>query len=315
MANLTDFEFVELFQKYGATYIAKTFGLTERGVYKRREELELKLRRQICAPGLKPTTTRVGIQHDGRIELDIPNGIILVGSDAHIWPGEPSTALRAFIKFCKEYKPKAAILNGDVLDFATISRHPPIGWEKRPTVQQEIETAQDVLYQIEKETPRGCQLVWTLGNHDSRYETRIATLAPEFAKVHGVHLRDHFPQWRPAWSCWINDDLVIKHRFKGGIHATHNNAMWSGKSMFTGHLHSLKVTPLTDYNGTRYGADGGCLADTNHRAFLDYTEDNPKNWRAGFLFATFRNGRLMWPEVVAVEDDTHVQFRGELIKV
>ena len=31
------------------------------------------------------------------------------------------------------------IANGDVLDGATISRHPRIGWESRPTVQQEIE--------------------------------------------------------------------------------------------------------------------------------------------------------------------------------
>jgi hypothetical protein len=130
----------------------------------------------------------------------------------------------------------------------------------------------------------------------------------------GIHLRDHFPNWEPGWSCWVND-VVVKHRFKGGIHATHNNAVTSGKHMVTGHLHSAKVTPWTDYNGTRYGVDTGCLADPDHRAFVDYTEDNPKNWRSAFALLTFHKGRLLMPELVQVFDDKHVEFRGEVIKV
>ena len=107
--------------------------------------------------------------------------------------------------------------------------------------------------------------------------------APEFAKVAGIHLRDHFPDWESGWSCWINNDVVIKHRFKGGIHAPHNHTLWAGRTIVTGHLHSAKVMPISDYNGTRWGVDGGCLADTGAKAFLDYTEDSPKNWRSGFV--------------------------------
>jgi hypothetical protein len=121
--------------------------------------------------------------------------------------------------------------------------------------------------------------------------------------------------WRKAWSCWINNDVVVKHRFKGGIHATHNNAVSSGKTMVTGHLHSQKVTPWTDYTGTRYGIDTGCCADTDHKAFTAYTEDNPKNWISGFAVLKFKDGRLMYPELVSVWDSKSVQFRGELIKV
>ena len=109
---------------------------------------------------------------------------------------------------------------------------------------------------------------------------------------------------------------MIKHRGpKGGVHATHNNTIAAGKTMVTNHLHSLKVTPYDDYNGTRFGVDTGTLADPNGPQFLDYSEDNPKNHRSGFAVLTFRRGVLMWPEIVAVVDKDHVQFRGELIKV
>lgn len=276
----------------------------------------MKLRRQIMCPAehAKHNSTRVGAAHPARQLLALKSGTVLIGSDAHIWPGEPSVAMRAFVKMVKELKPSIVVLNGDVLDFASISRHPPIGWEARPSVQGEIEAAQEQLSAIELAAPRGCEKIWTLGNHDGRFETIIATRAPELAKVSGVHLQDHFPLWTPCWSTWIND-VVVKHRFKGGLHAAHNNAVTSGKSIVTGHLHSLKVTPWTDYTGTRFGVDSGCLADTNAKAFTDYTEDNPKNWRAGFVVLTFIDGRLLWPEVVAVFDANHVEFRGKLIPV
>lgn len=312
-ASCTDKDFVELFETHGPRETGRRLGIGERQVHKRRINLERKLRRSIVAP--KNLTGRdPSHDHPPRFELSIPNGCVIVASDAHYWPGEPSTAHRALVRFCKSLKPKAVVMNGDVLDFAAISRHPPIGWEKQPTVVEEIEAAKERLHEIELAAGRGVQKVWTLGNHDARFETRLATVAREYAMVNGVHLRDNFPQWTPCWSVWVND-VVIKHRFKGGVHATHNNTVTAGKSMVTGHLHSLKVTPYTDYTGTRFGVDGGCIADTDHQAFTDYTEDNPRNWRSGFVVLTFRDGRLMWPEVVAVVDKNTVEFRGELISV
>jgi hypothetical protein len=85
--------------------------------------------------------------------------------------------------------------------------------------------------------------------------------------------------------------------------------------MVTGHLHSAKVTPYTDYRGIRYGVDTGCLADTYHDAFQGYLEDNPRDWRAGFCILTFVDGVLLMPELVLVYDETHVQFRGALYEV
>lgn len=311
--KLSDSDFIAEFETIGPTRLSNKHGLSTKCVYQRRKSLENRLGRQITGPE-HPNATRHNVAHPQRVHLEVENGTVIIGSDAHIWPGPRSTAIRAFIKFCKDIKPKAVILNGDVLDFPQVSRYPPIGWESHPTVQNEIEAGQDVLSDIERATFK-IPKVWTLGNHDGRFETRLATVAPEFAKVKGIHLRDHFPAWQPGWSCWINQSVVVKHRFKGGLNAALNNTMASGLTMVTGHLHSPIVTAWTDYNGTRYGVDTGCLADPDHRAFVDYTEDNPKNWRSAFGVLTFRDGVLLPPELVTVHDAERVAWRGELIKV
>lgn len=303
-----------MFESVGATALARRGNVDVRNIYRRRVTVEKRLRRQLTSPIENGFKTRSGIAHPGRIEAELRDGICLVGSDCHYWPGPSSLMHRAFVLFCKELKPKIVILNGDVIDACSISRHPPIGWEKQPTVQEEIEAAQARLGDIERAACKA-RKIWPLGNHDGRFETRLATVAPEFAKIAGVHLADHFPLWEPCWSAFINQDVVIKHRFKGGIHAPHNNTMWSGRTLITGHLHSSKVIPFTDYNGTRYGVDTGCIADPDHRAFVDYTEDSPKNWRDGFAVLTFKNGRLLPPELVSRWTNDSITFRGEITKI
>ena len=187
------------------------------------------------------------------------------------------------------------VSNGDAFDGASISRHAPLGWEKRPTVIQELETCKERHGEVEAAAGKA-RKIWNLGNHDSRFEARLAAVAPEYANVHGMHLADHFPVWEKAWACWVNDEVVIKHRWKGGLHAVHNNTVNAGKTVVTGHLHSLKVTPYSDYNGTRFGVDTGTMADCFGPQF-EYIEDNPRNWRSGFAVLTFHRGRLLWPEL------------------
>jgi Calcineurin-like phosphoesterase len=313
--SISDDDFISLFRSMGPFGLAKRLGQSKSTIYQRRRRIEKAHKIALVGPyhqsqnlALRPA------EYPHRVCLEVENGVVLVGSDAHYWPGEPSLAHKFFVKFCKELEPVAVIMNGDVMDCATISRHPPIGWEKRPTVQQEVETAQERLHEIEKMVKRRTPLIWTLGNHDSRFETRLATVAPEFGKVTGVHLKDHFAAWQACWSVFINDDVVVKHRFKGGIHAPHNNTINAGRSMVTGHLHSAKVIPWSDYNGTRYGVDTGCLADVDHAAFTDYTEDNPRNWRSAFGVLTFEDGKLLPPELATKFDEGRFTFRGKLLE-
>lgn len=316
-AKIPAADFIKLVETLGPSAAARKLNISVAAVHHRRRKLEEYFCRQITSPRTgNGRVTRFDVQHAARLHFEILNGTVLIGSDAHIWPGPMTTAMRGFIKFAADLKPRILILNGDVLDFPKISRHPPIGWESTPGVAEEIAAAQGVLQLIEEAVPRNCKLVWTLGNHDGRFETRIATLAPELAEIHGVHLHDHFnPRWGCCWSTFINQNVVVKHRFKNGIHAPHNNAVNSGTSIITGHLHSQRVSPWTDYSGTRYGVDTGCLADPMAEAFVHYSEDSPKNWRSGFAVLTFVAGELLPPELVTVWDRDTIVFRGQLIRV
>ncbi len=317
--KVSDKDFVRVFEEHGPMETARRLGMNKRKVFERRSNLERKLKRQIMSPS--PLNTRQGSDHASRVRLDIKDGIVLVASDGHYWPGRATTAHRAFVKFCKEIpgtkdKPSIIVMNGDAFDGAQVSRHPAIGWEDKPTVAEELEAVQERLSEIECAAPKNAKLVWPLGNHDARFETRLATMAREYARIHGFHLKDHVgARWVPCWSLWINGEVVIKHRWKGGAHATHNAAVESGKTMITGHLHSLKVTPFNDYNGTRYGVDTGCLADPYGPMFADYSEDNPRNHRSGFVVLTFIKGELQWPEVVNVISEGRIGFRGKIYNV
>lgn len=314
-AKSTDAEFIAAFKELQSTIkVADRLGTTVRAVCSRRASIEK--RHDIVLPlyDNRPAYNKTEISEKAIASYRIENGTILIGSDAHIWPGELTTAQRAFLLFAKNFKPDAIILNGDVFDGASISRFPSIGWEKKPTVQQELEAVQDYLDKLIKASPNSKRF-WCAGNHDLRLETRLAAVAPEFAGVRGIHLKDHCPGWIPCWRVDINDDVVAKHRFKNGIHAPHNNTLWAGKTIITGHLHSQKVMPITDYVATRWGVDTGTLAEPTGPQFVNYVEANPLNWRSGFGFLTFRNGRLLWPELVAKFDDEHVEFRGEVVAV
>ena len=310
-------EFIQMFESLGAKGAGEALGMSEPHIYARRRAIEKRIGRSLNSPNdtYRKSLIYDGAHHPGRIHFDIENGTALIGSDCHYWPGIVTTAHRAFVKFIKEHKPGLLILNGDVMDGASISRHPSIGWEDKPSVIQEIEAAQERLGEIEDAAGRKCDLAWTLGNHDGRFETRLATVAPEYAKVHGVHLKDHFShRWQPCWSVEINNDVIVKHRFKSGIHAPHNNTMWAGKTIVTGHLHSQKVYPFTDYNGDRWGVDTGTMAEPYGPQF-DYVEDNPRSWRSGFGLFTFHKGNLLQPELVRVCGDGEVDFRGKMHRV
>jgi len=310
LQKLSDEDFLKLISEIGPEALSKRIGSSVRVVYARRKKLEGKLGREV-----KVFDSRKFRKHPARHQIKVKNGIVLVGSDAHYWPKRITMAHKVMVHLVKTLKPVAVVMNGDVFDGSAISRFPPIGWEQRPSVADEIEAAQNRLGEIEK-AAKGAQLIWPLGNHDGRFETRLATVAPEYARVFGVHLRDHFPKWTPCWSCWINDDVVIKHRYKGGLHATHNNTLYAGKTTVTGHDHMLKVTPFIDYNGIRWGCSSGTLAEPEGDQFTDYTEDNPKNWASGLLALTFMDGVLSWPEPVFVDGRAGVyHFRGEQVKL
>lgn len=240
-----------------------------------------------------------------RIDRDKPYTVAIF-SDWHCWPGQQHAAYWILLKVLEDLKPDLLINNGDSLDGADISRHPPLGWEGKPTLIEEIRNLQDTIGRIEDAAGKA-ERYWNMGNHDHRLELFLARQAQQLEGLPFTTLEHFFPKWRFGWSVMLNDTVYVKHRWHGGIHAAYNNTLRSGKTIVTGHTHRLSCVPWTDLNGTRYGIETGMLNHPYGPQF-DYCEDNPRNWQPGFIVLTV-DGKDVHPERVEVKDG-RAFFRG-----
>ena len=248
--------------------------------------------------------------------IEVFTGTVVVSSDHHYWPGEPSLAHRALVQVIKQVKPRVKVMNGDIFDGATIGRHDPFGWSVRPTVMQELEACQERVGEIEQALPKGCERYFNVGNHDVRFERNLAGKNPGYAGVKGMRLADHFPGWEFQWSLLVNPDAhpptMIKHRFaNGGIHGGHNAVMKSGVNTVSGHTHLLSINSWGDYRGRRYGVQTGTCADLEGPA-MEYHENNPSPACPGFAVLTFDEGQLVHPELCEVKGGK-AWFRGRIV--
>ena len=166
----------------------------------------------------------------------------------------------------KEFKPEVIICNSDAFDGQVLSRFPSINFDQKPTVLEELNACRYHLDEIEKVRPAGCRLIWTLGNHDMRYESWLVNKVPEYSGVDGFSLKYHFPNWETCWSFWIGEETVVKHRVKGGRTAGYSNLLAAGNTnIVTGHTHVLCASPITNYQGTYWGVQTGCLGHGHRR--------------------------------------------------
>ena len=273
------------------------------------------IRRLAVHLGVKANTvqnwySKIGLRGQGReqysslypqqIEETLQDGFAIAFSDAHFWFDKKSRAHEALLVAARKLKPHIVVANGDLIDGARISRHDPSGIDLTPTLNEELEVTKRHMAEIAKSCG-SARRYFTLGNHDSRLSRYIAQHAPELDDVDGSRLDHHILGWDFCMSVTVNRDVVIKHAFRGGIHATYNNTLHDGRTIVTGHLHAQQARPFTDAHGTRWGVDLGCLADPTWPQF-NYTTANTKNWRSGFAVLEFRAGRLLPPMLASVTD-------------
>jgi len=332
-----DDEFIEKWRSYPSpTALAEHLGIGVRAVMNRRRSVEIRQNITLVTDlSYKQEKSKEYIEraradkakrqellqerldaatHSVRRGMELEKGRVIIFSDAH-FTDHTTTGFKALIKFIEHFKPKAIICNGDAFDGAVLSRFPKINFDRQPSVLDELNYCKTHLDAIEKVRPAGCRLIWTLGNHDMRYESALVSRAPEFSGVDGFNLKYHFPNWETCWSFWVNEDTVIKHRHKGGRYAGYNNVQASFSNIFTGHTHVLTLSPISTFDQKTYwGVQTGTLADINADSF-SYTEDNAKDWRQGFVMASWERGRLLMPEMIQVCGENEVEFRGEILEV
>ena len=96
---VSDAEFIAAWNKHGtAKLVAQELGTTERNVYRRK--IAIAERHSLSLTSIySPKVIRR--EHSQRADFSIENGVIMVASDAHYWPGVTSVAHTAFVKTIK----------------------------------------------------------------------------------------------------------------------------------------------------------------------------------------------------------------------
>lgn len=319
--KLSDEEWIASWRKIGSpTEFAKVNNIAIRNVLARRTALESRHGIDLSTfASQNPAYAKKVDQaaHNVRRGIDVHKvKKIIVFSDAH-FTGTSTTAFKALLKMIKQFKPQVIVCNGDAFDGQVLSRFPSINYDQKPTVLEELNACRMHLDEIAKNKPAGCELIWTLGNHDMRYESWLVNKVPEYSGVDGFSLKYHFPEWKTCWSYWVGEQTVIKHRYKGGRTAGYSNLLSAGNTnIITGHTHVLCASPISNYQGTFWGVQTGCLADPMSETF-EYCEDSPKDWRSGFVMLSFAQGRMLMPELIMVSNEQagEYEFRGEIYKV
>jgi len=254
----------------------------------------------------KNFTTSIQWTYPQSQSIEMANKTALIGGDAHVWPIGPSPMWKAFCEIAHKTRPDCIILNGDMLDGARVSRHGRVLGGKAPKLSDEI----DELHRWLKMLPFAEHTHWTVGNHDMRVDNYLANNAPELEDYAG-RLQDRFPNWQFTYSVMLNE-VEVRHRFRGGIHAAWNNALHSGVSIVTSHTHQLQVYAVRNRNGSHWGIEVGMLGDPKSPAF-EYTEGGPSRVVEGFVLLTFdEDGHLLPPEFCEMVRGRPV-FRGQYL--
>ena len=101
-SGVSDQQFMSDFEMHGPEWQSRAYPQVLVSVYRRRRRLEKKYSTELIPPTkrFQPVNESVGRKH-----AEVKNGHVLIGSDAHYWPNDISTAHAAFVHFCKELNP------------------------------------------------------------------------------------------------------------------------------------------------------------------------------------------------------------------
>ncbi len=199
LKKFSDEEIIAAMKKFGSSKLAaEHIGISVRALCHRKAKIQEQYGVVLPAYSAKQHTVANTYIPDNRrvIQHTVDNGHVFIASDCHYWPGESTVAHKAFVKLLTEFKPKTAVLNGDVFDGARISRHAALMGTNPPTPKQEIEACQDRLDEIAKASKNAIKL-WTYGNHDIRLFNFAAQNAPELSEF--TDLFSYFPGWHTGW--------------------------------------------------------------------------------------------------------------------
>ena len=265
---------------------------------------------------LPPLINRISINND------IPYSV-LIFSDAH-FEGHETPSFLMMIQILndlvKTRQLKCVIANGDIMDLAILSTFAKYTLEIEPqqrTVQQEILDSQAQLNKIQaiiNKSKYPIKQLATFGNHETRLSKFVSQMGRQFEDFEGFKMQNLFPDWEWAMSHILDDTVIVKHKFIGGIHTGYQNSMRAGMNIITGHTHQLAIRSFNTYSNSAMSIQTGHLSQQYH----PYLQDNVANdWNNGFAVVTIDpKEKTIHPELVHCSHHFRTTyFRGKKYSV
>lgn len=222
-------------------------------------------------------------------EFKLGNGIdVAVLSDIHI-PYHSPVALESAVAFCKKRKPNVLLINGDLADFYSISRH-----QKDPSkrdLENEITLVREGLEWLRSEFGKKCRIVLKLGNHEERWQHWLWNCAPEISNSPRMTVSEWIDA--PKYGIEVVTDqrpvmcgrLTVLHGHELGkstfspVNTARGTFMRTLSTMLVGHSHRTSQHSEPDFRHLETCCwSAGCLCGLTP----DYAKIN--KWNYGFAF-------------------------------
>jgi predicted phosphodiesterase len=224
---------------------------------------------------------------------EINQSKILYLSDLH-FPYQNNEAIKLALDYGKNKGVDCILLNGDILDFATISRHEK-DFRAR-SIKDEFDAARMFLNTLRKHFPKA-KIVFKYGNHDERWEKYLYMKAPEIFDMNDFEL-DILLRFGELKIDCVKDKrpitigkLMVLHGHElaggaGGVNPARSTFLKTFSNVLVGHFHKTSSNTETTLNGDMIAVNSvGCLCDLNphympinrHNLGFAYIEHNIKS--------------------------------------
>jgi len=236
----------------------------------------------------------------------------LVISDIH-FPYQDDDSLDIMFRYAQDYKPHNIYVNGDLVDFYTLSKFSqnPV---RKASIPEEVRMAQDFMKRL-RENFKKSDIYFLHGNHENRLQ-RYLWENPQLAELECLEIGNLFDlksqdikeikanrdYWGKEDGAVTQGDAIIFHgdaRLNGASTSKYSgysakNTMLGGlqHSIVMGHIHRLAVVHHSTPDGTLVGVEGGCLCQIPKHA----------NWQNGFVTFETSKGKNHNYKVHLIED-------------
>ena len=203
---------------------------------------------------------------------EIKQSRILIISDLH-FPYQNNEAITLALDYGKEKKVDCILINGDLIDFANISRHEK-DWRSR-SIAEEFDAVRMFLNTLRSHFPK-TKIVFKHGNHDERWEKFLYNKAPEIFDVNDFQLEVLLKLGELKIET-VKDKRPIKigkltalhgHELAGGgaggVNPARATFLKTLSNVIVGHYHKTSSNTETTMNGDIIAVNSvGCLCDLN----------------------------------------------------